>query len=260
MKTPRPTADATPTPQPTVVVLIEGLPLIVQGGQLSLVSGDHVDADVALVTTGLDRSKCTLTHGVIPDKPGVKATTVNLQPMPDQTVPLIDGQHSFIATCPSSAGTLTSRNNVMAADHQPEKCLGYDFPTSEITASSLQDLADGIVGTWTGCVTTPWLPVYWVTMTFRSDGTYSATSGEILDAQAMVAMYYGTDDDSSRKVYSLDDLQANGKGRGTIDIDFGLGSVNRDELRNVALMGDDLQFEYWHQGTYGPLTFRLKRS
>jgi hypothetical protein len=228
--------------------------------KLPFASGDHVDVHVALVTAGLDLAKCRLTHNVVPDAPGGKATSVVLDAKALQTVSLIDGTHAFIAACPSTAGTLTSRNDVVAADGRPEKCLGYAFATSEITASSLGGLADGIVGTWQGCVTTPWVPVYWVTMTFRADGTYSASASEILDEERTVAMYYGIDDDSPLKTYSLDDLQANGKGRGTIDIDFGQGSVNRDDLRNVALMGDELQFEFWHRATYGPLTFQLKRS
>ena len=75
----------------------------------------------------------------------------------------------------------------------------------------------------------------------------------------MFGMYYGTDADSPRKIYSLDDFQANDKGVGTIDTYFSESSVTRDDLRNIALMGDDLQFEFWHLG-HGPLVYQLKRS
>ena len=243
--------------KPTVAVMVEDRG---PGSSYNIPfsSGDHIDVDVALVTAGLDRSDCTLTLKVDPDKPGEKETSVRLQPKALQSVSLIDGLHTFIASCPSSAGTLTSRIGIQATDGRPEKCLGFDFAASEITASSLEELADGMLGTWTGCVTTPWTPVYWATITFRSDGTYSAHSGETLDGRKMVALYYGDDTDSPRDIYALDDFQATRKGVGTMDLDSGI-SVNHDELRRIALMGDDLQFEFWHRG-YGPVTFRLKRS
>jgi len=118
-----------------------------------------------------------------------------------------------------------------------------------------------MVGTWQGCVTTPgWVPKYWVTMTFRSDGTYSARSDDVLDGQDMIAMYYGMDEDSPNKVWHLVDVHDDGTASGTIDIVFDVGSVNRDEIRQIRLMGDKLQFEYWHFKTYGPVLFQLKRS
>src|SRR5262249_15221344 len=136
------------------------------------------------------------------------------------------------------------------------------FPTGPITASTLDEFNAGMVGTWQGCVTTPtgWVPKYWVTMTFRSDGTYSARSDEVLDGQHMIAMYYGTDEDSPDKVWHLVDVHADGTASGTIDIVFDVGSVNRDDIRQIRLMGDKLQFEYWHFNTYGPVIFQLKRS
>ena len=260
-RTPTPTPPPTPvpTPRPSLALLVGPYE---PGGPwgMYITSGDQVDADVKLESVSITLSSCHLTHKVVPDAPGSHASTVNLTPKRTQSVALIDGLHTFTATCPSSAGTLTSRNIIQAMDRRPEKCLGFDFAASKITVSSLEELNDGIIGTWQGCVTNPWVPTYWVTMTFRADGTYSAVSTEVLDGQEMIAMYYGMDEDSPAKKYELNDLQANLKGVGDIDVVFDQGSVNRDDLRNVALMGDKLQFDYVHAGVYGPLTFRLHRS
>jgi hypothetical protein len=101
--------------------------------------------------------------------------------------------------------------------------------------------------------------MYKVTFVLRQDGSYSAKSGEGLDGQRMLALYYGTDKDSPLKRYYLTDLQASGLGLGEIDIYWDSGSVVRDDLRNIRLMGDKLEFELLHEGSYGPITFRLNR-
>jgi hypothetical protein len=76
----------------------------------------------------------------------------------------------------------------------------------------------------------------------------------------MIAMYYGMDEDSPLKTYSMTYFQASRLGIGQIDVVFDVGSVTRDELRNVRLMGDKLEFEMFHLGQYGPLTFQLNRA
>lgn len=111
-----------------------------------------------------------------------------------------------------------------------------------------------MVGTWSGCVTTPWVAPYWVTISFRDDGTYS---GRALAGATEPAFYYGSDEDSPEKVYELNDLQDDLEGIGQIDIYFWEGNVNRGELRNVSLMGNKLEFEFFHRGSYGPLTYQL---
>jgi hypothetical protein len=105
-------------------------------------------------------------------------------------------------------------------------------------------------------VTTPWVAPYWVTITFRDDGTYSSYA---LSGSTEPALYYGTDEDSPEKVYDLNDLQDDLEGIGQIDIFFWAGNVNRGELRNIALMGNQLEFEFFHRGQYGPLTYQLYR-
>lgn len=139
-----------------------------------------------------------------------------------------------------------------------EWCDTFSFlPSPTISVDSLVELQEGIVGTWVGCLTTPWVPRYQVTITFRADGTYSSVAEE---AVIHPALYYGTDDDSPEKVYELNDLQDDLEGIGQIDIVFWEGNTNRGELRNIRLTGDELEFEFFHRGEYGPLLFQLYRA
>jgi hypothetical protein len=90
----------------------------------------------------------------------------------------------------------------------------------------------------------------------RGDGTYS---GVAIEGAGQPAFYYGTDDDLAEKRYALNDLQDSLKGIGQIDIVFWEGNVNRGELRNITLMGDRLEYDFFHRSEYGPLTYRLYR-
>jgi len=102
--------------------------------------------------------------------------------------------------------------------------------------------------------------MYAVVFTFRADGTYSAQSDEVLDGTQMTALGYGTDPDSPRKIYAINDFQASQLGLGQIDVVFddGSGSVVRDELRSIRLMGDKLEFDLFHLSQY-TVTFQLRR-
>ncbi len=200
-------------------------------------TGDSVAVEVTIATVGVKLPACVLADQIVPDKPGVKPSTVSLPAKSSQSVKLIDGLHTFTATCKSSAGTLTSTNIVRAADGKAERCLGFAFTPSTITVSTLAELSAGIVGDWQGCVTTPWMVPYWVDVTFRADGTYSANSPESFDGVDASATYYGTDTDSPKKRYQLNDLQDNMQGIGDIDIVFDVDTVNRDDLRHITLMG-----------------------
>ena len=141
----------------------------------------------------------------------------------------------------------------------PEACLDFGFATADITIQSLAELQGGMLGTWAGCVTTPWVPPYWVTITFRDDGTYSGVAQPDQLGDWQPAFYYGTDEDSPEKRYELIGLQDSLKGVGQIDIFFSEGNTNRGYLPSIKLMGDQLEFEFFHRGQYGPLTYRLYR-
>jgi len=227
---------------------------VIKAGQSS------VDGELRLTTTGVDQSLCVLTHHTLPDKPWVSESTTSLSPEPSQRVRLIDGRNTFDASCPSTVGPSTASARVRVVDGLPERCLDVTFDTGPITVDSLSSLKAGMIGSWRGCVTTPWVPVYGVDVVFRRDGTYSAISGESLDGQRMLAMYYGSDADSPQKRYEVLDLQDSLNGVGQIDIWFGPDNVNRSDLRNIKLMGDLLEFEFFHRGDYGPLTFQLERQ
>jgi hypothetical protein len=259
--TPRPTRDPMPTPRPapdpSVVVLVNGH----SGNRLIAIDpSGTTTVELRLRTNDLDRDGCHLTHDTDPDKPGLEPSSVALAPVRVQTVLLIDGQHRFSARCPTGDGPLKFTTTIRAADGLPERCLDWSFEDDDLSADTLAELEAGMVGRWHGCVMTPWTLPYWVTLEFRSDGTYSAVSSEEFDGQEMIALYYGSDEDFPEKRWWINDLQDSGKGIGEIDIVFDQGSVNRDELRNVKLMGDTLDFELFHAGMYGPVLLQLLRD
>jgi hypothetical protein len=144
------------------------------------------------------------------------------------------------------------------ASPAPGSCDSFVFVPGPITVASLSELEAGIVGTWVGCLTTPWVEPYRVTITFREDGTYGGTAQEG-SPDGNPAFYYGSDDDSPEKRYEINDLQDDLEGIGQIEIWFWEGNTNRGDLRNIRLMGDRLEFEFFHRGVYGPLTYRLSR-
>jgi hypothetical protein len=159
----------------------------------------------------------------------------------------------------------TDNGWVAASDHDgdawigpaPETCADFEYPDRAISAGSFAELRAGMTGDWAGCVTTPWVAPYWVWITLRDDGTYGARSQTNQAGPPQPAFYYGSDEESPEKRYELNDFQDSLKGVGQIDIWFNKGNTNRGELRNIKLMGDQLEFEFFHRGEYGPLTYRL---
>jgi hypothetical protein len=261
--TPRPADPAetypTPAPDPAVDIRVgndpSGLPGI---AGYRIEDGDSVIQILHLTTQDLDQSKCRVTQTYDPDHPDASDVSTSLPADSEQEVTLKDGSHTFAARCPSLVGTIRASVRVIAMDGRPEACEGFEFDRGDISASSYEELTAGVLGTWHGCVSTPWTPMYEVTFTFNADGTYSATTHEELDGVQMIALYYGSDEDSPLKKYAITDFQASRLGAGEIDIYFAKGTL-RDSLRNVRLMGDNLEFEMFHQGRYGPLTFQLSR-
>ena len=123
---------------------------------------------------------------------------------------------------------------------------------------ALMRVKNGVIGTWTGTVTTPWTSPYRVTFTFDSYSHYSART---VDGSGIPALYYGSDADSLEKLYTISDIQANGDANGTITIFFGPGNSNLDKLEGIALSADlnHLKFYFMHGGSYGPLVYDLQR-
>lgn len=223
-------------------------------------TGDTVEEALNLDTADLVQSDCSLTQSYEPDDPAGTPWTVALEPLTEQTVTMADGRHTFVASCDTDAGSLTARVRGIAMDGKPEACRDFEFDRGEISVGSYEELTAGIVGTWKGCVTTPWTPMYEVTVTLREDGTYSATTDEVLDGTRMIALYYGTDADDPSKLYAINDFQDSKLGVGQIDVAVGPKPAMRDSLRNIRLMGDQLEFEMFHMEQYGPITFQLYRQ
>ena len=197
-------------------------------------TGDTVDAVLELRAYELDPSDCLLTQSYEPDDPSRTPWTVPLEPYSKQTISLTDGRHTFNAECWTSAGGRTATVIAIAMDQKPEACRDFEFVRGEITVSSLEELEAGVVGTWRGCVMTPWTPMYEVSVTLREDGTYSAATNEVLDGNRMIALYYGSDADSPSKLYAINDFRESRLGVGQLDISFGAGQGStRDSLRNV---------------------------
>ena len=264
--TPKPTPHPTthPTPTPSADARMALTVRDARTGQAKnlfwIDEGSSVEVILELAVSGLDRDQCSLTQVTKPDDPSIAASEIDLRPLAKQTVVIFDGWNTFNASCPSSTGLVRTSLRAVVHDGQPEACSDFAFTRDAITPTSFDELAAGVIGTWVGCATTPWTPMYRVTFVFREDGSYSAKSGEGLDGQRMVALYYGTDEDSDLKRYYLTDLQASRLGLGEIDVYFDVGTVVRDQLRNIRLMGDKVEFEMFHFGQYGPLSYRLERA
>jgi len=262
MPTPRaeppPRHEPLPTPEPTAELLIGDERVMAPDAMRIPAGADRLDTTVQVLTAGLDQSRCTLTQIFTPDRPELDSTTVTLEPESSQAVSLRDGWHRFQLACPSSAGIVRAERLIGAIDGLPERCRGFEFVDAPPSAVTFDELDSGMVGSWEGCVGTPWLPSYWVDVTFRPDGTYSAASPEVLDGREIIAMYYGTDGDRPKKRWALNGVQPSGLGVGQIDIAWeGHDDINRGDLRNIELMGDQLRFEFFHRGEYGPLIFEL---
>jgi hypothetical protein len=243
----------TPEPDPSVKVQVGGM-----GGDAGFYirDGTTVQDVLHLITHDLDRSKCSLTQSYEPDDASVAAWTKTLRPLAEQKVTLADGWHTFAASCPSSSGKLKATVRAIAMDLKPEACKGFEFVRDDISVSSYEELTLGMVGTWEGCVATPWTPLYSVSLVLGQDGAFTAKTDETLDGNRMVALYYPSD--LSAKTFQINDFQASRLGIGQIDVGSDPTSPARLDLRNVRLMGDKLEFEVFN-GEYGPITFRVNR-
>jgi hypothetical protein len=125
---------------------------------------------------------------------------------------------------------------------------------------ALMRVKTGVIGSWTGTVTTPFWATYHATFTFDSYTHYSAKASP--DGNGVPALYYGTDDETPNKRYGITDIQANGDAAGTIDICFDVGGCNRNKLQAIQLSGDlsRLKFYIMYQEQYGPLQYDLTRT
>jgi hypothetical protein len=220
----------------------------------------NTNVNMKLKLQNFELKNCTVTDSITLDDDNLSQTSKSISAVADQELSLVDGKHVITAKCTAGTTNKSDTANMVIMDNQPKKCQDFNFSDGATTASSVPSLQSGMVGTWQGCVTTPWVPKYFVNMTFRSDGTYSAVSGEQLDFRDMNALYYGTEDDNAAKKYGINTFQS-GVGTGNIVIWFGDSKTTTDDqLKNIKLMGSKLSFEMLHLNQYGPLTFQLNKQ
>jgi hypothetical protein len=125
-----------------------------------------------------------------------------------------------------------------------------------------QRVKAGMVGTWVGVETSPWVDPFTVRVVFGADGHYSAHCAQASCPAAV--FYYGTDDDSPEKTYALTDVHADETCSGKIAIFFFPGDSTVGSLEAVTLSddGQHLRFEFWSTwgGRSGPVVFDLTRA
>lgn len=221
------------------------------------------DIKITLETTNVDIGGCSISIDTVPDKFGDTGGTTELEPLATQTYGFIDGLHTIKVSCPSTGGdSLNASRTLLVADNLPEECLDYDFTAPDTTTTNLSDFQDAFVGTWVGCVDTPWWTTYFVTIRFDDDASYNAWSSEKLDGNISYGGFYSYSiaGEDSNKIYGITSLQ-NGLGQGFLDIAHPNGStVQRGDLRNIRLDANTLKFDFYHRQKYGPLTFMLERQ
>ncbi len=242
---------------------IDGYSSIHFPGEVPTFMTDQKTKDVTfeIITKNVDLNTCSVVHESILDDSGTKQIET-LKATASQKVVLYDGTYNFHTTCKVSGQDRTITMKGRVADRQPKLCKGFSFSEGALSVSNIEELKGQIVGHWEGCVFTPWVPAYFVTIDFFADGTYQAVTDEVLDGIAMNAMYYGTQEPTPLKKYYLDYFQ-DGHGTGQIDIAFNTsGNTNRGSLGAIKITngGSTLSFEFFHRSQYGPLIFKLHRT
>ena len=112
----------------------------------------------------------------------------------------------------------------------------------------------GMIATWRGTATSPWVAPYTVEISFAADGTYDAHTVNHKGVNYPVTPFY-YDRDPEHDRYELVDLHANHDVSGKIYLEWLTSPDTIDALR----FNDDLthlHFEYSHFG-YGPILYDL---
>lgn len=255
LPTPQPTPEPQPG-QPDIRILFDGDPM--NAWSMNTNPGESTKTvTLDLIASNMDLSSCTVTDNIVVDDAAFTKQTATYAAVARQSVTLIDGMHTIVVSC--SKPKLTRESSTRIEDHQPKLCKGYTFTDNPISANALDDVKSGIVGTWKGCAYTPWVPPYYVTLTFNADGSYQSDSSEIIDGQPMIALYWGQNGPDPQKKYSIDDFQ-NSLGSGSIETPYPeAGTLTTSTIKNVKLMGNELTFDLY-RGTYGPVQFKLTKQ
>ena len=125
---------------------------------------------------------------------------------------------------------------------------------------NLNDLKTSMVGTWVGWTRDNFRTDQRVYFEFHADGSYAAFNR----GNTGVALYYGLDGTGDGREWDLDDIRANGVGRGPITIAFGAGSTTEGELDRVRICSNGQRLDFAFYATWlartGPFQYRLMRQ
>ena len=139
-------------------------------------------------------------------------------------------------------------------------CGGADNPSD----GACSDLS--MLGTWQGTVSAPSTLDYGVSLEFRADCRYSAYSIDLPGASYNTpAFFYGSNDDSPQKLFSITNIFADGSASGDINIVFADGTSRVGTLLNITVLDNTLSFEFYNSWEsteywYGPIVFTLKKT
>jgi hypothetical protein len=100
-------------------------------------------------------------------------------------------------------------------------------PNDDAAAQAIATAKASLVGNWQGIATNEWVPPFAIYLSFDGAGGYSSRcqqNSEASTAGCCVALYYGTDRDSSLKRWTLSSVDLAGKVSGNIDIVYYYGS------------------------------------
>ena len=120
--------------------------------------------------------------------------------------------------------------------------VSLDTPCAE-RAQTLEEIRGGVVGNWRGWWQAGYLPPDQhnpVEITFTADRHYSAHGNWPMSS----GLPYGVDTDDPSKTYFLNDLHANGDGRGLIEVFFAPGDVTEGELDSVRVCADGERLDF----------------
>jgi hypothetical protein len=216
-------------------------------------TGRHAPVDLLVESENVKLSDCSIAHKYVPDDSWEPTTSQTLSAKASQPLDLYDGDHSFTIKCSTGGKQLEANKIVRVYDQLPEQCRDFQFTAGTVDNSNLKS---GIVGVWEGCTSqfSFWPPTY-VRIEFRSDGSYSAVSNEVLDGLNMWGVIGYSDDDHSDKTYIVN----NSDSAGTLYIPAMHSNVVVSKpLNNIKLMGNKLSFDLYYSSSAA--TYRLERK
>lgn len=211
---------------------------------------------IVLAVQGVELSSCELLDQVVVDDLDQNRVKSQYQPLEYQEIALEDGLHEISVVCGEVA-----RDSVLirVVDGKPERCEGFEYSETNWIEADVAELQAALSGSWSGCVETPWMPMYWVNLTVDSEGVHTANAPEVIDGQEANAMYYGSEIANPAKRMRIKSVNEQGSADGSLVIVFEPGNEVEGAVRNVQISDEQLRFNFYHMNRYGPITYRLWR-